>query len=74
MLTRGVGVTAIHWGTGAKTPEGGPWLQTMGGWFNAEPTVGFSKYGVHTTKLKQVQPDHPICRGWKDYGQQPERG
>src|SRR5690349_5111838 len=25
LLRQGVGVTAIHWGTGAETPEGGPW-------------------------------------------------
>src|SRR5207249_12210256 len=28
MLKQGVGITAIHWGTGAETPEGGPWLQS----------------------------------------------
>src|SRR5216684_83842 len=45
MLKHGVGITAIHWVTGAETPEGGPWLQTMGGWFNAEGD-GFSRYLV----------------------------
>ncbi len=66
MLKRGVGVTAIHWGTGAETPEGGPWLQTMGGWFNAEGD-GFSRYLVQTSKLCQADPKHPICRGWSDF-------
>jgi type 1 glutamine amidotransferase len=66
MLKRGVGVAAIHWGTGAETPEGGPWLQTMGGWFNAEAD-GFSSYLVQTSKLRQVDPKHPICRGWSDF-------
>jgi type 1 glutamine amidotransferase len=66
MLKRGVGVTAIHWGTGAETPEGGPWLQTMGAWFNAEGD-GFSKYLVQTSELRQADPEHPICRGWKDF-------
>src|SRR5262249_46184419 len=66
LLKRGVGITAIHWGTGAETPEGGPWLQTMGGWFNAEGD-GFSKYLVQTSKLRQADPKHPICRGWSDY-------
>src|SRR5438067_3320250 len=60
VLTRGVGVTAIHWGTGAETPEGGPWLQTMGGWFNAEAD-GFSRYLVQTSKLRQADPKHPVC-------------
>ena len=66
MLKQGVGITAIHWGTGAETPEGGPWLQTMGGWFNAEGD-GFSKYLVQTSKLRQADPKHPICRGWSDF-------
>jgi hypothetical protein len=66
MLKQGVGITAIHWGTGAETPEGGPWLQTMGGWFNAERD-GFSRYLVQTSKLHQVDPKHPICRGWTDF-------
>jgi type 1 glutamine amidotransferase len=66
MLKQGVGITAIHWGTGAETPEGGPWLQTMGGWFNAEGD-GFSRYLVQTSKLCQTDPKHPICRGWSDF-------
>ena len=66
MLKQGVGVTAIHWGTGAETPEGGPWLQTMGAWFNAEGD-GFSKYRVQTSKLQQADPKHPICRGWSGF-------
>jgi type 1 glutamine amidotransferase len=66
MLKQGVGVTAIHWGTGAETPEGGPWLQTMGGWFNAEAD-GFSSYLVQTSRLRQPEPKHPVCRGWRDF-------
>src|SRR5579862_1088072 len=66
LLKQGVGITAIHWGTGAETPEGGPWLQTMGAWFNAEGD-GFSKYLIQTSKLHQADPKHPICRGWSDF-------
>ena len=66
LLKQGVGVTAIHWGTGAETPEGGPWLQTMGGWFNAEGD-GFSRYLVQASKLCQIDPKHPVCRGWSDF-------
>ncbi len=64
LLKRGVGLTAIHWGTGADEKPGRPWLQAMGGWFSAEL---FSRYFVHTTKLKQADSSHPICRGWKDF-------
>lgn len=67
MLQNGVGLTAIHWSTGADPKHGERWLDTLGGWFNAEPKVGFSKYGVRTSKLKQVEPTHPICRGWKEF-------
>ena len=66
MLKQGVGITAIHCGTGAETPEGGPWLQTMGAWFNAEGD-GFSKYLVQRSQLRQTDPKHPICRGWSDF-------
>src|SRR5438552_3600645 len=66
MLKKGVGITAIHWGTGAETPEGEQWLHTMGAWFNAERD-GFSQYLVQTSKLRQVDPTHPVCRGWKDF-------
>src|SRR5579875_298984 len=66
LLKQGVGITAIHWGTGAETPEGGPWLQAMGGWFNAEGD-GFSRYLVQASKLQQVNPKHPICRGWNEF-------
>ncbi len=66
MVNKGVGVTAIHWGTGAETPEGGPWLQTMGAWFNAEGD-GFSRYLVQTSKLRQTDRTHPISRGWNDF-------
>ncbi len=66
MLKRGVGVTAIHWGTGAETPEGGPWLQTMGAWFNAEGD-GFSRYLVQSSKVRQTDPKHPISRGCGDF-------
>jgi hypothetical protein len=66
MMKRGVGLTAIHWGTGAETPEGGPWLQALGGWFNAE-TDGFSRYLIQTSPLRQVDRTHPVCRGWNDF-------
>jgi type 1 glutamine amidotransferase len=66
LLKQGVGVTAIHWGTGAETPEGGPWLQTMGGWFNAERD-GFSRYLIQTSRVRQTDPRHPISRGWGDF-------
>ena len=63
LLKAGVGLTAIHWGTGAEKNEGEAWLNATGGWFNADL---FSKYGVRTTRLMQSDAKHPICRGWKE--------
>src|SRR5260370_25687230 len=42
MIQKGVGITAIHWGTGAQTPEGEPGLDTLGALVNAEDG-GFSR-------------------------------
>ena len=65
LLKQGVGLTAIHWSTGADKGEIGElWLRTLGGWFNHP---AFSRYLVRTEKLRQADPRHPISRGWKDY-------
>jgi type 1 glutamine amidotransferase len=64
LLNNGVGLTAIHWSTGAEKDVGQLWLDTLGGWFHGDQ---FSKYLVRTTKLKQTDPSHPICNGWKEY-------
>lgn len=63
LLKNGVGLTAIHWSTGAEGKAGEQWLDTLGGWFSTK----FSKLNTTTTKLKQADPKHPICRGWKEY-------
>ena len=63
LLKRGVGLTAIHWSTGAEGQLGEQWLDALGGWFSTK----FSKLNTTTTKLKQVNPKHPICRGWEEY-------
>ena len=64
LLKQGVGLSAIHWGTGAEKPAGEAWLKTLGGWFHGD---WFSRYMVRTTKLLQADPKHPICFGWKEY-------
>ncbi len=63
LLKDGVGLTAIHWSTGAEGKAGAQWLDTLGGWFSTK----FSKLNTTTTKLKQLDPKHPICRGWAEY-------
>lgn len=63
LLEQGAGLTAIHWSTGANKKNGDDWLTMLGGWFNTD----FSRYLVRTTRVKQADPKHPICRGWKDF-------
>ena len=63
-MKKGVGLTAIHWSTGAATGKiGQRYLQTLGGWFNTE----FSTYHVRKSIMQRVSPKHPISRGWSDY-------
>lgn len=64
LLKRGVGLTAIHWSTGADGEEvGKAWMNVLGGWFHNS----FSILKTTTLKLRQDTKDHPVCRGWGDY-------
>jgi type 1 glutamine amidotransferase len=63
LLNQGVGLTAIHWSTGASPEVGEDWLEILGGWFHTK----FSKLAVRTTKLQQADPQHPIARGWQPF-------
>jgi hypothetical protein len=64
VMKRGVGLTAIHWSTGAAGDAvGKAWMQASGGWFHNS----FSMLKTTTLPLKQADKDHPICRGWSDY-------
>jgi type 1 glutamine amidotransferase len=63
LLKDGVGLVAIHWGTGADAgPTGDLWLKALGGWFHND-----SRFLVRNAKVKQAEPEHPICRGWEEY-------
>lgn len=63
LLNNGVGLSAIHWGTGAGEKVGVAWQQALGAWFSTD----FSTYLVQKTELQQADPQLPICRGWKEY-------
>jgi hypothetical protein len=70
LLKDGVGLTAIHWSTGADRGEPGlQWVRTLGGWFDyhGRAVGGRSRYKVTTARIRQAEPTHPICRGWKEY-------
>lgn len=66
MMQDGVGLVTIHWASSVfeKNLErlGDRWIDYMGG-------VWVSNYGLSTdtSRLKQLVPDHPICRGWEEY-------
>lgn len=65
LLKQGVGLTAIHWSTGADPGEVGElWMKTLGGWFD-HPAQ--SRYLVKMTKAHRADADHPVCRGWQDF-------
>ena len=64
LVAKGVGITAIHWSTGADDKAGAAWLTTSGAWFNS---ASFSKLHIGTERLLQADPAHPICRGWKEF-------
>ena len=64
LIAKGVGITAIHWSTGADEKAGATWLTTSGAWFHSG---SFSKLHVGTERLLQADPKHPVCRGWKEY-------
>lgn len=63
LMSRGVGLTAIHWSTGAELDVGPQYERILGGWFNFD----FSGLAVDRKRLQQVEPNHPICRGWSEY-------
>jgi type 1 glutamine amidotransferase len=63
LMSQGVGYVAIHWATDANTDRGPAYLDVLGGWFNRT----HSGLAVSTSPLVQMAPDHPVCRGWKEY-------
>ncbi|GIW79585.1 MAG: hypothetical protein KatS3mg105_1392 [Gemmatales bacterium] len=64
LLKKGVGLTAIHWSTGASKQVGEDWLNVLGGWFDRG--IG-SRLNTTTTLLIRADPNHPVCRGWTNY-------
>lgn len=66
MMQKGVGLVTIHWASSVYEKNldrlGDQWGDYLGGFW-------VSNYGLSTDKsqLRQLVPDHPICRGWKEY-------
>lgn len=66
VMGRGCGLVTIHWASTVKQENydrlGPAWIKLLGGtWIS---NVGLS---TDTSLLKQLHPEHPICRGWKEY-------
>jgi hypothetical protein len=67
LIDRGIGLVALHWGTGSAEPAASdPWLKALGGHFNAQKG-GFSRYKVEASTVRLADPSHPISRGWQDF-------
>lgn len=66
LMERGCGLVTIHWASTVRKENldrlGPAWMNLLGGtWIS---NVGLS---TDTSPLKQLRPEHPICRGWKEY-------
>lgn len=65
-MKQGVGLVTIHYASSVRKENlerlGPKWLSYLGG-------TWVSNVGLHTgdSPLRQLQPDHPICRCWQDY-------
>jgi len=67
LMKRGLGLTALHWATGIGNKDdqqlADRYLALLGGLF------GLASSGMDTTdaRAEQVDPAHPICRGWSAF-------
>ncbi len=66
LMKDGVGLVAIHWATAVKDANkerlGKRYLEYLGGMW-----IHFVGLVIAESELKQLVPEHPICRGWKPY-------
>jgi len=66
LMKQGVGLVTIHWASSVTQADlerlGERWMSYLGG-------TWVSNVGLSTDKseLKQLVPEHPICRGWTNY-------
>lgn len=66
LMKRGTGLVTIHWASSIYQRNldrlGPTWMSLMG-------ATWISNVGLHTgsSRLKQLTPDHPVCRGWKPF-------
>ena len=66
LMKQGVGLATIHWASSVNKAN----LERLGPtWFGYLGGTWVSNVGLSSGKsaLKQLIPDHPICRGWQEY-------
>jgi type 1 glutamine amidotransferase len=66
LMKQGTGLVTIHFASAVRMDDldrlGDRWISYLGGtWIS---NVGLS---IDTSELKQLNPKHPICRGWTNY-------
>jgi type 1 glutamine amidotransferase len=65
-MKAGVGLVTIHWASSIKQENvarlGPAWNSYLGGTWVSNVGLSFGK-----SPLTQLEPDHPICRGWTEY-------
>ncbi len=66
LMREGVGLVTIHWASAVRQDNlarlGDRWMSYLGGtWVS---NVGLS---VGESRLRQLDADHPVCRGWSEY-------
>lgn len=66
LMKKGVGLVTIHWASSVNKGNfdrlGPTWLSYLGGTWVSNVGLSGGK-----SPLKRLLPDHPICRGWKEY-------
>jgi type 1 glutamine amidotransferase len=66
LMKKGVGLVTIHWASSINKNNlerlGPTWLSYLGGTWVSNVGLSGGK-----SPLKQLLPEHPICRGWKEY-------
>ncbi|MGE3806391.1 MAG: ThuA domain-containing protein [Gemmataceae bacterium] len=66
LMKKGVGLVTVHWASSvnkANLDKLGPtWFSYMGGTWVSNVGLSGGK-----SPLKQLLPEHPICRGWKEW-------
>jgi type 1 glutamine amidotransferase len=65
-LKSGVGLVTIHWASTVRKENlerlGPTWLGYLGGTWVSNVGLSFGR-----SRLKQLDDEHPICRGWQEY-------